>query len=260
MTQGFFLYYLPGVKKEQITLDFISKRPEAVPFFDLVHSPRLFSMHMQTFYVENRGPDGGSGAIVAAQPVVDVPTQKTGYYPEVQEWRKVGDRYIGYQKDMVPGPESLRRHNLIEGYDVELSDKHIWHVPLIRPYDTTIKDFACGLPVVFGVDENGDRQIEVVKKYESVWRTTAAMLGYYYNKDESSLNSRFDAAVEILAVNYRIGMVEAGILQLFDTQTIEETVKASLDWEFCKQYVEGEKSGNPTTAGTPVNSDAGQPA
>jgi hypothetical protein len=46
MVPGAFLYYAPRKKLDDVTRSFVAERPESVPFFDLVCSPRLFSLHI----------------------------------------------------------------------------------------------------------------------------------------------------------------------------------------------------------------------
>jgi hypothetical protein len=227
MTQGSFLYFIPGVQKEQLTRSFVASRPEAVPLFDLVHSPRLFSLHLQVMPVEGRGPDGSSGCIIAGQPVVDTPEQQYGYFPDVQKWQKIGERWIGYQTDMLPGPESLRRKTQISGQEVELNDGLIWLSPVIRPWNNT--DWGCGLPLTIGLDEQGECTAQIDEKYSAIWRLSGKLVAVVMADFPETMKQRFSDAVECLSVNYRVGQPEATILKLFNTQAIREVLRTAVD-------------------------------
>lgn len=251
MTPGSFLYYIPGVQKEQITREFVASRPEAVPLFDLVHSPRLFSLHVQVAPIVNRGPDGGAGCIIAGQPVVDV-NQKIGYYPAIQTWQKFGDdQWVGYQTDMMPGPASLKRTAMVSGYEVELGDLQVWTAPTIRRADEGDLSNLFGkfaLPVKFALNSQMEWSAQPQEQSRELWDISAKILNFLFGGGKPSDQEFIEWFIKCLQVNYRIDAAETSILGLLTTTCMAAVVDAAIDGPLINSLLEAKELApqNPT--------------
>lgn len=248
MTEGIFLYYIPGKKYEDVTASDLAANPIlAGPFFDLIHSPRLFKSHRVGCTVDNRGPDNGSGCIVGIQPQVDRNMNMPHYNEATQTWRQYKGQFIGWQTDMMPGPESLRRPTQISGYEVELGDGRIWNAPTIRPFHEDVKNWGCSLPSLIGIDENGEHTGRVIERYRSIWETSRKIADVLFNGTPANPFGKFDDAVACLSLNYKIGAAEATILELFTTETINAVTGAAVDNPMVEHFLSAQVSENPTT-------------
>lgn len=246
MTEGVFLYYLPGKTFDKLTVnDLAENRLIAGQFFEAIHSPQVFKERVIGGNVLNCGPDNGSGAIVAMQPQVDA-GQQPRYQRELQTWAKFGDLHIGYQTDMLPGPESLRRASQITGYEVELGDGRIWNAPTIRRYSEAQSGWQSQLPMMWGLDADMKPSMQPMKKFADAWETSGKILSALFFDDKPALMvDCFEWAVKSLQLNYRVSAIEAAILQLFNDDTILKTLQAAVDAELVIAKIEG-KAGNPT--------------
>lgn len=209
-----FLYFLPGLKGVQ-DKDISKRGLEAV-----------IGPSRGVGEVTGAGPSGGPGAMVA-----EVPTHPDGaqpeinYQPDLQAWaegsKADGGWWVGFWLDAPPGPEDLQRATSLDGYWAETQGGQRWITPIARHYDLgTASALDCG--VYLGTDgelvegpvlakyrtlsAHGDRVWESFCHEEGIAPEGApapAELG----KAES-----FKIAVEALAFNYRIGLVEASLL------------------------------------------------
>lgn len=228
MTQGVFLYYLPGKSKESLTAAELAANPIlAGPFFELIHSPRLLKTRLMGCNVHG-GPDNGDGCVIAPEPQVPV-NQLPGYFRETQTWRKFGDQWIGWQTDMPPGPESLRRGNQIDGYEVELGDGLIWLAPVIRAFRESSANWESRIPTVWGVDENLQPVAEPLDKFREIWNVSGKVWASVCGGVPAKMIECFEWATQCLGMNYRIGVVEASILRIFNDDTMRQVLHSALD-------------------------------
>lgn len=255
MPEGVFLYYIPGKKYDDVQPSDLAANPVlAGPFFDLIHSPKMFKANRVGVTVENRGPDNGAGCIVSVQPQVDRNLNTPHYNANTQTWRKFGEQWIGWQEDMKPGPESLRRPKQIDGYEVELGDGKIWIAPTVRPFHETQATLGCSLPMMLGIDESREHTARVVERFRDIWETTVRIADIFYNGEQYAQFAFFDDAVKCLALNYRIGNAEATILELLNTELVETVCGASVDGPLVEKFLEARRSENPTEAPAPASS------
>jgi hypothetical protein len=256
MPQGCFLYYVPGVTKEQVTRDFIAGRPEAVPLFDLVHSPRLFSLHCHAANVSG-GPDGKSGAVFWGQSVAADPTQRYGYYPDQQKWQKIGEQWIGYQADLLPGPSSLKRTAMIDGIEVEMGDHRVWLAAIIRPFHEASRTWRTNLPTVTGLNSEGKRERSVDKNFAALWELSGKIGSYMVDGLAVNELDFFSWAVQCLSANYRLDEATATILNLGSSNALQDVLKAAVDMELVLSFIDAEAptaSQNPPLESAPTNS------
>lgn len=253
MTQGIFLYFLDGIKFEEVKRETLSKNLFlAGPFFELIHSPKVFRERLVGGNVI-RGPEGKGGCVVGIQPQVET-DQSPSYLPDRQTWTKFGEQHVGYQTDMKPGPESLRRASLIAGYDVELGDGQIWKAPVIRPFHENIKDWGCSLPMMISLDTAAKRTSRVVERYRFAWDLSARVADILINGKSGNLFDMYGDACAAMSLNYRIGEAEAGLLELFDTRSIEEALRATVDGPLIDEFLAQETDKNPPSPPESVSS------
>lgn len=178
------------------------------------------------------GPENVSGCIVAAPD-----TDRLGYYPAEQEWRKIGGRWIGWRrsatslsatssrpsgsqpsgKSALPGPQELSRDTLVPGMLVTLGDNRQWLIPTGRTADG-----GTNLPTDFRlVDATGEFG-EVVKPEFKDLRDLAERLHRLLTDEKQKVRLKTAGtgaefcrmACKILAVNYRVRPVEISVLGL----------------------------------------------
>lgn len=193
-----FLYYFPGGKS----------RSEVQPRLD-----KLSHLAGQGFSerVVEHGPAGTSGLVLSPIPLDEGRQAKCGYHPDSQTWHSAGDYWIGYETAAKPGPVDLQRFRAPVGYPVDLADGNQWVVPQIHAPHST-------LPQTFRLNGNGEVYFDTVAGYEQLIRDTAErhdaiMVGGGVIQDARSAVY----CVDVLNVNYRVGMVECSgdVLDLF---------------------------------------------
>ena len=236
-----FLYYLPG-KDRSLTIE------------DL-RAAGLGYAFVQTFTpspVLSGGPDGGSGVIVADDRCV--PASKIGMYADKQAWRKVPqcDVWVGYYTAERPTPDDLIRSGPLPGHWVTLGDDRKWLIPIARGVAEQDDEpvGVCSLPSVRDLDDDGHWTTGgVLPKYERLWKIAQkwwALMCTEITGDNAEtegpavfdFDGENDAAVSVLAANYRVGAVEAAVLGLLNSQTVGAVLMALVDWPTWKKKLD----------------------
>jgi hypothetical protein len=116
------------------------------------------------------------------------------------------------------------------GHEVKMGDGGMWLVPCER-----------FLPNVLLVDEKGDLEYEPLPEFAAMKEKTAILWDEYIGlrkagenesdkKDEGfSFVAWIETGNHFLAVNYRIGRVEANVLKLWTEQTVVTAIEMILD-------------------------------
>jgi hypothetical protein len=178
-------------------------------------------------YLGANGPDGSNGLLVAAGEGKGV-----GKAVHTHEWRKApGERdwWIGVAGETPP--QALARKEQIAGHEVELGDGRRWIVPVARTFGLGTR-----LPqrLVLGPDgetwegEPLERYAKISAKAERIERACLGDLG----DDEEPVHVMGEGAtvaVEALALNYRIGPVEASALGLLTEPVVFRVLWAFID-------------------------------
>lgn len=215
-----FLYYIPGhegqVSLEQLKTAGLEYAFETQPTANGVQG----------------GPDNGNGVIVAQEPFTAA--HQIRYLPEQQIWRKMPQReiYLGIYGDPAesgfevppcpPGPGDLARREMLDGYLLELGDGRQWQIPVAR--EASEKDgrlvSQSALPRRMELNEAGEFVPgDPLPQFASL----SSAAEEYYNafdravkEDGGTIRFEFDdqAAVTVLAANYRIGPLEVVMLGL----------------------------------------------
>jgi hypothetical protein len=201
-----------------------------------------------------RGPGDASGIIVSL-PRKDSKGSKaspTHYKPDQQTWMPDPDGrfWVGLNKGERPGPEDLRKAELIDGEPVELRDRNKWTVPIVRSYQvgggTLPKELVLGPDGRTWLQEDLTEYFALCAHADRVWplfygtprEATAA-------QDDSEADNSGGAVddapaeidwqdgigigVEALAVNYRVSALEVSMLRLLSTETIRRVLQALVD-------------------------------
>lgn len=231
-----FLYYLPGVEAEKVTRQFLLGGPLAPIFWDLLRSPALYDARIRSFAIHAHGPDKSSGAIVAAMPKDGrdclVPAMRPG-----QTWVHVNrrdqqDYWIGYDLASQPDPELLQREHIVHGQEHELGDGQIWVCPIVRR-----KAVINALPCRWGVDpETGDYAGTMLPRYNDAWLAAGRILNAQ-TAGEIERPEALELCVQMLAINYRIGLVEASLLGLLDDTNWKYIWRAATDADFLDEWL-----------------------
>lgn len=154
------------------------------------------------------------------------------YKPEEQTWLKCdgGNFWIGYWNDKQPGPHDLTRNLRVATNAVTLSDGNEWHVPRARyPKSNTL------LPMVLGIDENGDDIFTPEPQYERLCQLANDSWEQLFAERDDGVyrfhpDLHTDMALEALSLCYRVGKWEVRrALGLLSNTNIMELSGAILD-------------------------------
>lgn len=250
MTQGAFLYFVPGKTANDITPEWLKGSPLSNVLRDCWE--RRSGMSRLERLECHAGPDGGRGVILtAAAPQ----SQAMGYKPALQTWANVGPYWLGFQNDMRPGPESLARPRIIEGPERELADGNIWVLPIVaQPKAETITPWTVSLPNV--VSSTG--KWTLAERYQAVWDATAKIINYLLlgtpvaEDAAKSFGFLYQTAAMILGLNYRVGPHELDTLQLLEDDDHAAILRAACDMDTVDAIVAAKSSpvpANPTPSG-----------
>ena len=226
------LYYLPG--RDHAALG------EAAEL-GLVHA---FERELTPRQVTGAGPDGDRGVICADSTRVP----GFGFHADRQEWLKIpgnpANAWVGRYTDKPTLPADLERDETLPGHLVKLADGREWLVPIARGW-TEQDDKVCwyeALPTRTSLDEDGNwTQGEVVARLGPLWDAACRWWDSSFAADGEEeaadrtadlrldFAGRNDAAVTVLAANYRLDRAEVALLGLFDRDTPGRILDAAID-------------------------------
>lgn len=230
-----FQYYLPGVARDDVTRDYLQQSPLAEILWDLLAKPALFEARVRMFAVHSAGPDGSSGTIVAVMPTGDL--QFTPGVRAGQQWIEVATAspayWIGLDPRAVPGPMDLARDHIVAGEEHELGDGRVWMCPTVRR-----QGFSNGLPASWGIDpKTGDFVASPLPRYAAAWSAAEQIFDAQLS-GEITRPEVLKLCVQMLGVNYRVGVHEVTLLKLLDDTTWEPIWRAATDLSFVESWVE----------------------
>ena len=202
------------------------------------------------------GPDGGPGVVA-----VDIQRQpKPGYFADQQTWLKIpgnpAGAWVGRYTDPPPEPKDLARDEQLSGHLVRLADAQKWLVPVARACGET----SDGQPVLYqavptrmALDEEGAwTDGEVIPRFQPLWEIALAwwdrLMAIGAAEDGSEpeetfdFDRRADAAIEVLAVNYRLARAEVALLGLFDGETARSVLDATVDMPSINAWIKKNKA------------------
>lgn len=167
----------------------------------------------------NCGPWGSAGAVFC-----DTTRQggrTAGYHPEQQTWRKLPtvegrlELWVGYWNEAKPGPEDLRRAQLIRGPKIQLADGNAWQIPIVRHFDDSLQRWQSELPAYFDYDEAG----KIIKgeprdEYAYLWDATAPLADQLLDGQSLDDQEVFRSVEALLQANYVVALPELMVLRV----------------------------------------------
>lgn len=220
------------------------------------------------------GGPGGQPGVVFAQKLPDKTDGPPPLYdPKLQTWRKhpSGKFWVGFITDDRPTPETLRRSTPLLGQTpVKLLDGEEWIVPVCTPTEYSV--IGSSLPQAFDFDDtSGEMIAKHHPRYESVARRVYDVFAVYIGmtphplqvakaqkrkptaaenaQAEAITKSNIKLAVEVLALNYRLGEFEAiGLLGLLGTDEYFDVLRAAFEADAI-DAASAELSGNALASG-----------
>lgn len=170
----------------------------------------------------------GSGCIVAAG--TNPPTT-------AQRWVEGEKFHVGVE-DLAPRPEDLERPVGIDGYGVLLADGNIWRVPLVHKWDAAELRHVPGVPSAMTLI-GGRVQYQIRAEYQVVDAIASRLFAAFIEEKTVPMAQLMQDAAALLAVNYRLGVEECGLLGLFDSTNILEVIQAAIDIKALQEQARG---------------------
>ncbi len=242
------LYFLVGIRPHQfapngkLCRSLIDSR--GLPFEDLTDAGQLSICE-----IPGSGPGGKSGVIVCALPVSGIVPKRIGYHPREQDWHQIDDGlWIGLDKIEPPTPEELQRRRMHRGHVLTLGDGQAWEIPVVRrPLDGST-DLPCGYQL------SGGRWLESIKpQFKPLWEEAGEV---HRDCRELGFDRLLGYALNVLAINYRVGSNEQNLLGLIDSTNWVEILVLSFD----QPLIDEVQKKRPDTASEPLSSSPGTQA
>jgi hypothetical protein len=148
--------------------------------------------------------------------------------------------WIGYETDRPPTPGDLARKLQIGGAIVTDKLDQEWRVPVARSPRGRGQ-----LPAEYVRTPTGvARQVD--PEYLALWTLSGKIRDFVHGQLDLGGNREvwtYDAALEILGTNYRLGTLEANLLQqlgrgVLTTATVEPILIAAIDWDLPQQLLD----------------------
>lgn len=173
------------------------------------------------------GPGGVAGICLG------VSADRIGYFGEQQKWTRLpspqspapSPLWCGYWLDSPPTPDELRTPHALRGTPVKLFDDQLWEVPIAIACD---EESGAGMtiPRTLAIDDTGQWISGQPKpRYTPLWEAAKTFWDQLHGQvpDEAGevrlpFASVFDAALTVLATNYRVTRTEVALLGLLDDQ------------------------------------------
>ena len=252
-----FLYFLPNVFRDSIKPDDIVAAGLNETLRDRMSQTDLSGNGRLAVASVDNGPGGHNGTILQVLPEeADEPDENAapatapGYYPAKHTWEQVGKYWVGYDPNDLPGPHELERERTIAGRQVVLGDARTWGVPTIR-----LKAGKYRLPDTWKL-VNGQFTAVIKPDWKWAWELTGEIWDWHSGTVTKTPAELFAWCVKLLAINYRIGPFEAGLLGLVGTEEFESILFCSIGGMLREAYEQQKKSVTPLTE-TGTSSAAG---
>lgn len=173
----------------------------------------------------NEGP-AGHGCIVC------VGTNPPAVSPETK-WAAAGKFWVAVE-DLPPRPADLERELGITGPELTLADGQAWRVPIIRRWNRATAQHISNLPTalkpIFDPQGKATMRREVKEEYQSVDELADRLFHDFYNQTTMPLDQAAADAMQLLSINYRIGLPEAGLLGLLNEENVVQILGTSIDY------------------------------
>lgn len=209
----YFMYYIEGLKNARDAKAAVVEKIGA-------------SVHGTTMPIKDcaSGPGkSGPGLLCAAIPSHIKPDgaeveRRLEYNadPAKQTWMECNGYWIGFHNDLKPGPDDLRRDQIVAGYTYNCKETGSWIVPLARKVDGgTLFDQR----IVYKPD--GTICKEPLTRYKAICDFAAEHFEKLSGLDPDSDGLVFEAdqrycdvACEAISINYHAGPYELSVLEM----------------------------------------------
>lgn len=230
-----FLYFFPG--SQSVRRENVAKTFAAVALKDAISSNRRFGELCVQNPLTITGPGGLTGCLLVCLPGgMAIDGFLPDYMPALQEWRQIGDAWLGWYIDNPPRPENLQRQTIIDGPEIELGDEQTWTTPIIRRVDGENQ-----LPHAWGCNPAGQMVRRLMVEHVEHWRMACEVWDIFTNTRDCLMSEAWGFAVRGLAVNYRLGPHECDALQLLNDANYSEVFKSIVDWQTVESVMEESK-------------------
>lgn len=136
-----------------------------------------------------------------------------------------------------PTPDDLMRDVGINGYEVTLGDGHAWLCPRLWQWDPIQLKHKVAVPQRY-VPRNGRISLEPEPLFVPYLEMIERMWESCVNGTELQADEVFSNAVKLLALNYRIGPQEAGLLGLLDEHLALRVISSAFDLPMVRAHAE----------------------
>lgn len=213
-----FLYYIPGLAPAECSQRVLSERG----LFSRFVAPGDVGLTENSLTPVSVGPDGAHGCILA------LGARPGEYDPVRQTWEKFSEFWIGYENDFMPGAPDLVREYGFVGYELKLIDECVWTVPLLRHWDRNLCEPTTSLPKVLKPVEGRLKKV-VSPQYEHLDMMAEKIWQSFISKELLPVETVFEMCAKLMAVNYRIGLEEFGMLGLVDAELAVKMLTLCID-------------------------------
>ena len=150
--------------------------------------------------------------------------------------------YIGYDADSLPTPEELMRAEMFPHFEIAKINSQHWYLP-VAMLPTTNPASAHNFPTQVTATKSGKIQQTILPEFHKLWDIASR---YFSTRFEAcskmqeagelevawdiSSNNLLEDFVEILKVNYHIGIMEATILDLLNNVNAQQIFDTFIDW------------------------------
>lgn len=189
-----------------------------------------------------------------------------GVYPEEQTWAKIPNSncWVGYYNEHKPKEADLRKNDQLPHYVLPLANGESWNIPKVVHVNEG--EIEKNLPCKLDVDDKGKiKRGDPVEKYQYLWKLAEPYIDTFLvpeTGDEFDIDSSdiLADAVKFLQVNYRIGLREAIMLELFpeDLNKIVLVCLCAIDYQTWHAWQESLKKTNDQGEPDGLNSGDGK--
>ena len=209
--------------------------------------------------ITTAGPSGAAGVLFSVgAPGIDPDPAR--FLPERQAWMQVSSAvWIGTETDPLsgdpsPGPERLERETCIvtSAENVVLADGNIWEVPVIRqPADEAgllpVDSQRSNLPSVYYRNVDGQWIMDVVPRYQDLWRQSRVMLDALIAGQGLLYSDMMTYAAAVLGLRYRFNLLIHSRWpdRYLTTDNVLNVVRASIGWHIITEHLDAKKKIQP---------------
>jgi len=177
------------------------------------------------------GPLAGKRGLLIRDSYGEEP-ERFRYDAKTQEWTEKNQwggqwLWVGVEVHARPTPQALARPRRCQGKDMLLGDGHIWRVPILRYWTGDL-----GLPASVSLDAKSCEPVyRVLPEYRALGDRILAFYDILSRGETPTIEDTIRVCVDALSVNYRVGMAETKLLNLWTTENLLEVAMTVIDFE-----------------------------